>query len=237
MRITKVLTTLSVLIVISLLSPCMSKNLFLEKVKEQLDAFDKNMKKKDFKKKVYISTAVLGLAILANVLLGVGYHSYKKKQNEKQKEQEKKQQYQRHFQQKFQKSYEKPLQQQPEQQQKQPSEQQLKQPSEQQLKQQPKQNYSDYKLKTDSNKNSKTVKEIMDKVSRLSEKNMAKMLKSGKSYNPRLIEIISSVESEVKKRNAKLDKHDISNISYDVLKNLYQTSERWKKNPNLIPNM
>ncbi|KMZ93695.1 early transcribed membrane protein (etramp) [Plasmodium vivax Mauritania I] len=185
MKVTKVLVTLAVLVALNLLTPCTCKNLFLEKVKAKLDAFDKNMKKKDFKKKVLISSAILGAAILANVLAGIGYYSYKKKE-------------QRHH--------------------------EMNDHSE------------DCKMHASANKHAKLTKEIMEKVNRMSEKNMAKSFKSGKPDYPKLKDIMLSMENEVKKRNANFDKYHISDMSYDVFRNLYHISELWKKNPSLIPN-
>ncbi|GAB65932.1 early transcribed membrane protein, partial [Plasmodium cynomolgi strain B] len=184
MKITKVLLTMAVFVALDSLTPCTCKNLFLEKVKENLDAFDKNMKKKDFKKKVIISSAILGAAILANVLAGIGYYNYKKKE-------------QRHHEQNHQSE--------------------------------------EYKMQVAANKHAQLTKEIMDTVNRMSEKNMAQSFKSGKPDPPKLKDVMLSMENEVKKRNANFDKYHISDMSYDVFRNLYHISELWKKNPNLIP--
>ncbi|KJP86748.1 hypothetical protein AK88_03562 [Plasmodium fragile] len=81
MKITKVLLTVAVLVTLNSLTPCTCKNLLVQKAKAKLDAFDKNMKRKNFKKKMIISSAILGVAILAHILAGIGYYNYKKKEH------------------------------------------------------------------------------------------------------------------------------------------------------------
>ncbi|ANQ07497.1 Early transcribed membrane protein [Plasmodium coatneyi] len=183
MKITKVLVTLAALVALNSLTPYTCKSLLLEKVKSELDVVDKNIKKKNFKKKLIISSVVLGVAILVNVLAGIGYYNYKKKQ---------------------------------------------------QCQHEQKDHLPEPKMNVPVNKHAKITKEIIDEVNRISEKNMAEKFKSGKPYYPKLKDILLNIENEVKKRNAKFDRYNISDMSYDIFRNLYHISERWKKNPNLV---
>ncbi|SBT76553.1 early transcribed membrane protein [Plasmodium ovale] len=178
MKITKAFTFFGLFLAVHLLSPCMSKNHFLENIKGKLEEFENNMKKKDFKKKVYISSALLGLTILAHALAGIGYYSFKKNDGA---------------------------------------------------------NFPDFPLCPADKQKEKMKEEIMNHVCETSEKAMAKKFRTGKEEHPRLKDIITNIENEVKKRNADFDKDYISDMSYDILKNLYHTSELWKKNPDLIP--
>lgn len=185
MKITKLLVTLAVLVALNSFTPCTCKNLFLKNLKAKLDEFDKNMQKKDFKKKVIISSAVLGAAILANALAGIGYYNYMKKE-------------QRHHGQKD--------------------------------------NCVESKKNVDANKLAKLTEEIKDKVNQMSKKTMAENFKSGRPDYPRLKDVLLSMENEVKRRNANIDKYHTLDMSYDVFRNLYHISELWRKNPHLIPN-
>ncbi|SBT88015.1 early transcribed membrane protein [Plasmodium malariae] len=178
MKITKTLALLSFLLAFCLFKPCMSKNEIMKNIKGKLDEFEKNMKKKEFKKKVFISSAVLGLAILANTLAGIGYH-YRKKNGG---------------------SF-----------------------------------FNDFNAYSEAKKREKISKEIMMQTNQFKEKDMAKNFKMGKKEHPKVKDIMSYIETEVKKRNLSFDKNHISDMTYDVFRNLYNTSELWKKNPNLIP--
>ncbi|CAA9987638.1 early transcribed membrane protein, putative [Plasmodium knowlesi strain H] len=184
MKITKVLVTLAILVALNLLTPCTCKNVHLEKMKAELDVVDKNVRKKHFKKKFIISSVVIGVAILVNVLAAIGYYNYKKKEQCQHE-------HNNHAQQS--------------------------------------------EMNVPVNNRAKLTKEIIDEVNRMSEKNMAEEFKSGRPYYPKLKDVMLNIENEVKRRNEKLDRYNISDMSYDIFRNLYHISELWKKNPNLIP--